>query len=182
MKLKKILLTLLVLLTVFFGIKEVVTNVTHRLLYKEYIIKYSKEYGLDPYLVMAVINTESKFKKDAVSTKGAVGLMQLTESTAEWIAESSGDEDFKTRDLYNPETNIKMGCWYLNNLSEEFDTTELVLAAYNAGRGNVAKWLSNSDISKDGQNLHNIPYGETDKYIKKVMVNREIYKLLYKIN
>ncbi|WP_238886314.1 lytic transglycosylase domain-containing protein [Clostridium sp. YIM B02551] len=180
MKLKKIFIVVLTLIAIVLISREIIYNTLYPLKYKDYILKYSKENGLDPYLVMSVINTESKFNKDVASKKQAIGLMQLTEPTAEWIAKSMNDINFKSEDLFDPEKNIKMGCWYLKNLQEEFGTTELVLAAYNAGRGNVSKWLNNSDISKDGKNLHNIPYGETDKYIKKVKVNYNIYKLLYK--
>ena len=182
MKRNRILLTLLAMLLLIFATKGVVYNGTNRILYKDYIIQYSMEYGLDPYLVMAIIKAESKFDKDAISPKGAMGLMQMTESTAEWVAESTGVEDFEANDLYDPETNIKMGCWYINKLREEFGNTELVLAAYNAGPGNVEEWLKDSDISKDGQNLDNIPYEETDNYIKRVLSNKEIYQNLNKIN
>jgi len=182
MKRNRILLTLLVILLLVFATKGVVYNGANRILYKDYIVQYSKEYELDPYLVMAIINAESKFDKDAISSKGAMGLMQMTESTAEWVAESTNTTDFETHDLYDPETNIKMGCWYINKLRDEFGNTQLVLAAYNAGPGNVEEWLKDSNISKDGQYLDNIPYGETDNYIKRVLLNKEIYQHMNKIN
>ena len=74
-----------------------------------------------------------------------------------------------------------MGCWYLSDLKKEFNgNMDLVLAAYNGGRGNVEKWLKDSNTSPDGQNLKNIPFKETDKYVKKVNTNYNIYKYLYK--
>lgn len=149
--------------------------------YSENIIKYSKEYNLDPFLVAAVIKTESNFDEGAKSNKNAYGLMQITPDTAEWAAEKMNINSFKTEMLYNPDFNIRMGCWYLNNLKKEFnDNNELVLAAYNGGRGNVQKWLKSAEHSVDGKNLHYIPFKETDKYIKKVKVNYNIYKYLYK--
>jgi soluble lytic murein transglycosylase len=82
--------------------------------------------------------------------------------------------------LNDPEFNIRIGCWYLNNLNTEFKyNTEVVLAAYNGGRGNVQKWLKSSEHSSDGKTLKYIPFKETDKYVKKVRVNYRIYKYLY---
>jgi Soluble lytic murein transglycosylase and related regulatory proteins (some contain LysM/invasin domains) len=148
--------------------------------YSENIIKYSQEYNLDPFLVAAVIKTESNFDEGAKSNKNAYGLMQITPDTAEWAAEKMNVNSFKTEMLYNPDFNIRMGCWYLNNLKEEFDDNiEVVLAAYNGGRGNVQKWLRNAEHSTDGKNLQYIPFKETDKYVKKVKVNYNIYKYLY---
>jgi Soluble lytic murein transglycosylase and related regulatory proteins (some contain LysM/invasin domains) len=179
---KRKIIALIIILLAAFAVREVLYNISFPINYKEYILKYSDEYNIDPYLMMAIINTESRFNKDAASHKGAIGLMQLTEPTAEWIAESMGDSDFNTSQLYDPETNIKMGGWYINNLRDQFGTMELVLAAYNAGRGNVANWISNSVISEDGTDCANIPYKETEQYIRKVMNNREVYKLLYNLS
>lgn len=148
--------------------------------YSDYIVKYSERYDLDPYLVAAVIKTESNFQEKAKSNKNAYGLMQITGNTAEWAAEKMEISHFSTVMLYEPEFNIKMGCWYLDNLRDEFDDNmEVVLAAYNGGRGNVQKWLNSSEHSVDGKNLHYIPFKETDKYVKKVKVNYRIYKYLY---
>lgn len=145
-----------------------------------YILKYSKEYKLDPYIVSGIIKTESNFRQDALSHKDAYGLMQITPETAQWVAEKMGMSNFNNTMLDDPELNVKMGCWYLNNLREEFgDNMDLILAAYNGGRGNVQKWLKDSDHSKDGKNLHNIPFKETNKYVKKVKYNASIYKFLY---
>lgn len=148
--------------------------------YTEHIVKYSKRYDLDPYLVAAVIKTESNFEENAKSNKNAYGLMQITGDTAEWAAEKMEIVHYDNKMLYDPEFNIRMGCWYLDNLRDEFDNNmEVVLAAYNGGRGNVQKWLKNTEHSADGKNLHYIPFKETDKYVKKVKVNYRIYKYLY---
>lgn len=149
--------------------------------YEEYIVKYSEQYNLDPYLVASVIKTESDFEKDAKSHKGAIGLMQLTPTTAKWAAKQMKVKNFKVDMLYDEEFNIKMGCWYLDNLKQEFNNNmNLVIAAYNGGRGNVRKWLKNEENSKNGIDLHYIPFKETDKYIKKVQVSQNIYEFLYK--
>lgn len=178
---RKFVAIIIILLAVFAG-REILYNVSYPIAYQDYIVKYSNEYDIDPYLLTAIIKTESSFDRNAASHKGAIGLMQLTESTAQWVAESMGDEDFDVNDLYDPEINIKMGSWYLDNIRKEFAATELVLAAYNAGRGNVASWIDSALISEDGSDLSNIPYEETEKYIQKVLVSREVYKMLYDID
>lgn len=179
MRVTKRALAIIFLIILIINLKNIV-KCFFPLKYSENIIKYSQEYNLDPFLVAAVIKTESNFDEGAKSNKNAYGLMQITPDTAEWAAEKMDVNSFKTEMLYNPEFNIRMGCWYLNNLKEEFDgNTELVLAAYNGGRGNVQKWLKSAEHSADGKNLHYIPFKETDKYVKRVKVNYNIYKYLY---
>lgn len=149
--------------------------------YSEYINTYSNQYALDPLFVAAVIKAESNFQPDAKSNKDARGLMQITDDTGKWIAEQMNIKDFQSSQLHDAETNIKMGCWYLDNLAQEFNgNKELILAAYNGGRGNVKNWLQNSNNTSDGVTLKYIPFKETDKYIKRVKVNYNIYKYLYK--
>ncbi|MFL0194745.1 lytic transglycosylase domain-containing protein [Clostridium sp. WILCCON 0269] len=175
----KIVIVLLIIIAIF-SAKSVI-RYYFPLKYSDYIVKYSKEYGLDAYFVMAVIKTESNFKRNVKSNKNAIGLMQITPDTAKWAAEKMNITDFQEGMLYDPEFNIRMGCWYLNDLKMEFNNNmKLVLAAYNGGRGNVQKWLSDSEHSTDGENLDYIPFKETDKYIKRVEVNYRIYKFLYK--
>lgn len=179
MKIKKTFIVVFSIFLMMLVFREYLLKVIYPLKYETTIIKYSKEYNLDPFLIMAVIKTESNFQKDVVSHKDAYGLMQLTDSTAKWIAEKMKKDNFRDEDLFDPEKNIEMGCWYLDDLRKEFNNVDLVLAAYNAGRGNVNKWLDDSEVSKDGKNLHNIPFGETDKYLKKVKANYRMYKFLY---
>jgi soluble lytic murein transglycosylase len=151
------------------------------LYYSAHIEKYSQKYNLNPYLVAAVIKAESNFKPEAKSPKDAYGLMQITASTGQWAAKEMKIDSFAVNQLKEPEYNIRMGCWYLDNLKKEFDgNMELVLAAYNGGRGNVQKWLADENHSKDGKNLYYIPFKETDKYVKRVKINYNIYKILYK--
>ncbi|MGL4848059.1 MAG: lytic transglycosylase domain-containing protein [Clostridium sp.] len=147
--------------------------------YIDIVSKYSKEYDLDPLFVLSVIKVESNFEPDAKSNADAMGLMQITEPTGEDIAKALNDSDFKADDLYNPEKNIEMGCYYLRNLYDEFGKWDLVIAAYNGGRGNVQKWLRNSQYSKDGK-LTDIPFPETEKYVKKVNKAFSVYEKLYR--
>ena len=130
-------------------------------------------------MVSAVIKTESNFDVDAKSKKNAYGLMQITPDTARWIADKMNMDNFSLDMLTDSDTNIKMGCWYLSNLNKEFNNNDLALAAYNAGRGNVQKWLKDPQYSKDGVSLTNIPFPETDRYITKVKLYYKIYKFLY---
>lgn len=149
--------------------------------HKDIIKYYSEKYKTDPVLVAAVIKTESDFNENAVSSKNAIGLMQLTDSTAEWAAKKMTLSNYDKSLLYKPEYNIRIGCWYISYLEKELNgNTNLILAAYNGGIGNVKKWLNNQNSSSDGQNLDYIPFKETDKYVKKVNVNYNIYKFLYK--
>lgn len=142
------------------------------------IQKYSQEYQLDPYLVTAVIYVESSWSTEAVSHKGALGLMQLMPDTAEWIAGKLGEE--YDQDLVcEPDTNIRYGCWYLRFLLDRFPETATALAAYNAGRNRVSSWLEDSRYSSDGELLTDIPYPETDQYVEKVQRAYEKYKELY---
>jgi len=179
MKIIRNIMILLVVVIAFFAVRYYVYNVTYKVAYKDIIEKYASEYNIDEYLLMAIINTESNFNKDAVSKAGAKGLMQITDTTAKSIAKSMGDTDFKVDDLFDPETSIKMGAWYFDNLRTRFGSNELVLAAYNAGRGNVNTWLNASIISEDGKDYNNIPFSETKNYIKKVLKDEKIYKFLY---
>lgn len=139
------------------------------------------KYGTDPHMVLAIIKAESDFNPAAVSEKNAVGLMQLTEETAAWCAGQLGIAEFNASDLYNPVTNIKFGVYYYQYLLEHYgQDAQLALAAYNAGMGNIDKWLSNTEYSKDGATLHSIPYPETERYLTKVNNHYKIYKFLYK--
>lgn len=148
--------------------------------YSEYVCTYANEYNIDPYMVFSVIKAESNFNAEAKSHKNALGLMQITPPTAGWIAQKMGIENFEEEKLLDPELNIRMGCWYLDNLRIEFKgDINLVLAAYNGGRGNVKKWLRNNQYSRDGKTLYNIPFKETDEYVKKVNANYNIYFKLY---
>ncbi len=147
--------------------------------YKNLVSKYSELYELDPYLVFSIIKVESSFIPDAVSSKNARGLMQITEKTGNWGAEQLKLTNYSSNELFEPETNIKIGCWYLSVLYNEFGSTDLVLAAYNGGSGNVSKWLKDTNFSQDGKSLSRIPFKETDKYVKKVKNCYEIYKRLY---
>lgn len=156
--------------------QKLVLKLLHPRLYKEYVETYSKEFSVDENLVYSIIKVESKFNKKAVSNKQAKGLMQISNITQKWAEDELGLEEV---DIFDPETNIKIGCWYLSKLHKEFNNLDLVIAAYNGGSGNVNKWLNNEKYSKDGSKLHDIPFNETKNYLDKVRENYIIYKSLY---
>lgn len=136
--------------------------------YTAQIQRYSSEFGLDPYMVSAVIDVESGFDPDAVSHAGACGLMQIMPETGEWIAGKLGVDNFRKDMLFDPDTNIQFGCWYLRFLSDRFSgSPDLIAAAYNAGHNRVSDWLEDETISEQGE-LKNIPYAETSQYVKKI--------------
>lgn len=147
--------------------------------YADEIVKYSEKYDLEPGFVCAIINTESRFQTDAESHKGARGLMQLMPATIDWAVENMGIENFSYATIEEPDVNIDIGCWVLSYLSEQFDgNKELMAASYNAGIGNVKKWLGDTNYSADGEYLDNIPYAETANYVKKVMTYEKVYKII----
>lgn len=178
-KIIRLIIFLLAIYLLFLGSTYILKSVIFPLKYMNYVERYSEEYKLDPYFVLSVMKAESNFNEEAKSNKDARGLMQITSSTGKWIAEKQGIEDFDPKLLNEPEVNIRFGCWYLNNLYSEFHNWDLVIAAYNAGRGRVNEWLKSTEHSNDGKNLTYIPFKETDKYVKKVNVYFNIYKSLY---
>jgi len=134
---------------------------------------------LDPALILAVIMAESSFDQTAQSRAGAQGLMQLMPDTAADIARRMGNTDFAPHHVWNPDTNIQMGIFYLSWLKARYNgNVELALAAYNAGLGNVDSWLANPQFSADGVNLTSIPFPETENYIRRVNQFRRVYQIL----
>ncbi len=155
-----------------------------RLKYPELIRKYSAEYGLDPTYVAGVIYTESKFRERAVSRVGARGLMQIMPKTGAEIAQALGERlDPENSDdlerLFDPETSIRYGCYYLRQQLDRFDQNAAVtLAAYNAGPEKATKWLKEYGLDDDGR-IKYIPYPETSNYVTRVFGAQKIYAFLY---
>ena len=179
-KLVRIILILLVFYIVFLGCKYSIKKM-YPIKYYNIVVANSEKYEIDPLMIMSIIRAESGFDEDATSNKNARGLMQIREDTANWCASSLKVYNFDIQNLYNPDTNILLGTWYFNNLMKEYNgDVHLSIAAYNAGTGNVKKWLNNPEYSSDGKTLTKIPFPETEKYINKVMNNYKIYNKLYK--
>lgn len=150
----------------------------YKLDYSEYVEKYANEYNVDKYLIFAIIKAESNFDEKAVSTKGAQGLMQLMYSTAEEIA-SKLDIDLNEENVLEPDININLGTKYICMLIQKYENINLALAAYNAGSGNVDGWIENGTLKKDGTDIENIPFTETNNYVRKILRDYEIYKDIY---
>ena len=150
------------------------------LAYADLIITNAQAQELPPELVAAVIRVESGFAAEAVSPRNAQGLMQLTPETGVWMARQLGLPLPETVDLLDPETNVYLGTAYLAYLIDLFDgNLELALAAYNGGHGNVSKWLEQGSWDGDIQSIKDIPFGETRRFVEKVISSREIYRRVY---
>lgn len=164
-----------------FKIQNVVLEKIYPKKYAEYVYRYSEENKIDPLLTFAIIKAESNFNKNVVSSSGAIGLMQLMESTATETAENLGEALSVKEALFHPETNIKIGTSYFAHLKERYHGNELLaLTAYNAGIGNVDEWIQKGTIKEDGSDIENIPYKETNNYVRKIVRDYKIYQDLYK--
>ena len=148
--------------------------------YSEFVEKYSQKYDVPEHVIWSVIKAESSFESAARSSAGAVGLMQMTEPTFSELTEGHLKENLQFSALYDPETSIRYGTYYLSYLYRMYGDWLLVFAAYNAGPGNVSEWLSDSAYSSDGKALDSIPYKETRNYVSRVDRNIRAYDRLYK--
>ena len=157
------------------SIYNAVDKSNHPLGHIEIVEKCADEYSVPKELILAVIKTESKFKSDAVSSAGAIGLMQMTPDTFMWLCEKNSDINDNPDLLYAPSTSITYGTYYLDMLYSEFGSWELALAAYNAGPTNVRKWLKDPEYTNVDGTLNHIPYKETREYVEKVMKAKEKY-------
>ena len=149
------------------GTPDFLQRIRYPLRYQQYVRAHARNYGIDPALLAAVIYQESKFDVHARSDSGAIGLMQLRPATAHGIALRTGGAAFRTSDLENPEINIRYGSWYLRHLFRKYGDERLVLAAYNAGQGNVDRWRAHGE---------EIQFPETRAYIDRVEDLKRIYR------
>lgn len=183
---KKTLYILVILVVIFillfgvFKIQNVILKKIYPIKYSEYVYKYAEEYEVDPLLVFAIIKAESNFNPNVVSSSEAIGLMQLMDATAEELAKKLDITFSKKSSLYNPELNIRLGTKYFSDLLKEYNSNKLLaLTAYNAGKGNVKKWIEQGTIKEDGSDIENIPYKETNNYVRKIIRDYKIYQELY---
>lgn len=180
-KVPVILLTVALLAGAVFGAYQVcMRSILYPLKYTQLVEKYSAEYGLEKTPVYAIINSESSFKPDAVSSADARGLMQITPETFGRLQTKTG-ETLETEALFEPETAIKYGCLLLSLNLKEFKDTDVAVAAYHAGRKRVAGRLKNTEYSADGNSLDTIPYKDTAAYVKMVAKAQEVYKSFYRL-
>lgn len=177
-KWKKIMLICLVSAIVLFSMAVGIFFLSFKTDFKDIATKYASEFDVDVGLVMAVIKAESKFDKNALSRANAVGLMQVKLETANYMLQKLGEQQICQAELFDPQTNIKLGTKYLQYLIGRFENVEVSICAYNAGETVVASWLADRQYSKDGKTLCKIPFAETQNYLKKVLRNKKVYDFL----
>ena len=156
-----------------------VERLTHPKKYSDYVEVYAEQYDVPPHVVYAVMKTESDFDSAAVSSAGAVGLMQMTPDTFSWLTHEILFEHLEAGMLYDPETNIRYGTYYLSRLHDRYGDWEVTLAAYNGGPTNVDEWLENEDYADGEGGLAHIPFAETRNYVDKVTKAIALYDRVY---
>lgn len=178
---KKLVILITIVITFIIAIIYIpakIQKVIYKKEYSEYVEKYAKSYNVDENLVYAVIKVESNFKSDAKSNKDAIGLMQLVEGTAKDVSKKVDmqltDGDLKNQ-LLKPDININLGTKYLSILLERYNNIEIAVTAYNAGIGTVDNWIEKGIIKPDGSDIENVPYKETNNYVRKILRDYKIY-------
>lgn len=184
-RLLKFIITLLILASIIFilfkviKIDDIIMKKLYPLKYSEYVEKYAEEYNMDKYMVYAIIKAESNFNENAKSSSDAIGLMQIMETTAIETARKM-DLEVTEEDLFKPDLNINIGLKYFTYLLNQYDNNyPLAIIAYNAGMGNVDSWIKEETIKEDGTDIENVPFKETNNYVRKILRDYEIYKRLY---
>lgn len=174
---------LLVCLTVFWarGWEPEKQKLIYPLEYEQELLNAAEEFEIDPCLLAALVYCESSFRADAVSNVGAIGLMQIMPETGEWLSgKIELDGEYTVESLYEPEVNLRLGCWYLSFLHRRYDGRwQEALTAYIAGQGQVDKWLKDPALSADGRTLDVIPGQDVKEYAAKVLRTHEIYREAY---
>ena len=175
-----IVIFMVIILFVLF--KDKLLKILYPKTYSEIISVYANEYSVEENLIYAVIKAESNFNNEAVSNKSAIGLMQIVEGTAVEVVKRNGielnTENIK-QELLDIDNNINIGTKYLSMLLEQYGNVEVALAAYNAGIGTVNNWIEKQIIQADGSDIENIPYKETNNYVRKILRDYDIYNYLY---
>ena len=178
-----IIVTIFIIFVFLFLFRNDLLKIIYPRKYEEIISTYSEKYDVEDNIIYAVIKAESNFDSSAISNKNAIGLMQLMEQTAIEIARKN-DIEFNynnaKEELCDIDKNINIGTKYLSILMEKYQNKEVALAAYNAGIGTVDNWIEKGIIKKDGSDIENIPYKETNNYVRKIIRSYKIYQELYK--
>ena len=149
--------------------------------YEALVQQWAGTYDLDPLLVDAFIRTESGFDPDATSSVDARGLMQMTEETFLWLRSKIAEgEDLQFADLYDPETSIRFGCYYLHLCMERYKgDVSTAAAAYHSGWGTVDTLLRMEEHSADGETLQGFPYSQMHHYVEKITACYDAYQRIY---
>jgi soluble lytic murein transglycosylase len=147
--------------------------------YRKALEEYCRTQMLDPYLMAALIRQESEFNPKAVSRANARGLAQVMPATGRQLSRKLGMR-FSTAMLFTPDTNLKLGTFYLKQLSDELQGKwEAALASYNAGKSHVTTWLAAANYREPSEFVESIPFNETRAYVQSVLRNAEVYRKLY---
>lgn len=147
--------------------------------YEPYVTVYAEKYGVPKNLIYSVIRTESDFESGAVSRVGAIGLMQIMPDTFKWLTDDILFEHMEVGMLYDPETNIRYGTYYLSYLYDRYGDWDLAITAYNGGLGNVDEWLKDDSYSDGEGGLKRIPFRETRQFARRVNRAWDKYEKLY---
>ena len=174
---------LVLIVTILFVLfKDKLLKILYPKTYSDIISVYAEEYDVEENLIYAVIKAESNFDSRAVSNKDAIGLMQIVEDTAIDVAKKNNidiDTENIEEEILDIDNNINIGTKYLSTLLTQYGNIEVALAAYNAGIGTVNNWIEKQIIQADGSDIENIPYKETNNYVRKILRDYRIYNQLY---
>lgn len=178
-------LAVLIIIGLSLGIGFIYTSTYDKLEHRSYplgfknlVEKYSEKYGVPEIIIYSMIKVESDFQSNAVSSANAVGLMQITSDTCDWIAMKLGEKsEFAL--MYDPETNIRYGTYFISYLKLEYGNWDTAFAAYNAGHARVDRWLEDERYSDGNGVLKDIPIDETRNYVEKINEAKKIYSRLY---
>lgn len=172
------------LLIAFIGILFYNSTFFARQLYPIHFVQEIRDsaanYDVDPFLIAAIIRTESNYQLGQESRKGAIGVMQLMPDTAEWIVDAGGHPKHTLDELHRVDVNINLGSWYVSWLLKQYKGNKLYsIAAYNAGQGNVNKWREAGTWDGTAEHINQIPFGETRHYVQRVIYYWKKYHKLY---
>jgi soluble lytic murein transglycosylase len=156
-----------------------IQQVIFPLAYWNLIKKHATARGLDPYLVSALVAQESTFDPKIRSVANAWGLMQILPSTGRRLARTLGIRRFNTNMLTNPETNVRLGTLYFSQLTKQFGGAHFALASYNAGENRVVRWKAERPDMDQDEFIDDIPFPETQNYVKRILGTAEDYRWLY---
>ena len=177
-----ILLLLALAATLLFTcFRERIDHWEYPMKYQEYVTYYADKYSIDPLMLYSFIRTESNFNPKAESNAGARGLMQITEVTFDWIkSKIAPTEDLTFDSLYDPETNIRFGCYFVSYCLLRYqDDLATAAAAYHSGWGTVDELLAQPEYSADGKTLDQYPYPQMRQYVKKITESYQRYQEIY---
>lgn len=174
----KICVTIVVICAVVFGAEYVLKERIYIKPYNDIVKEISKKYEVEENMIYAMIKIESKFNQDVVSKAQAKGLMQIMDNTAIEMGERIGMVNFEPSMLYKPDVNIEIGTKYFKTLLDKYDDVKLALIAYNAGQGNLDKWIKEGIVT-DEESYYNLPYNETTAYWQKVLREYNVYNAIY---